>query len=84
MFIYGILEDGSRAVVWLTYSYGTVDVKSNKYDMLISLFISKNSTGAYQIDSHENGSDLNPNPNERRVKIVPCYYEEVRRCDSNS
>lgn len=54
MFIYGILEDGSRAVVRLTYSYGTVDVKSNKYDMLISLFISKNSTGAYQIDSHEN------------------------------
>ncbi|MFS7398061.1 hypothetical protein [Carnobacterium maltaromaticum] len=52
--IYEILEDGSRAVVRLTYSYGIVDVTPNKYEMLVSLSISKNSSGAYQIDSQEN------------------------------
>ena len=52
--IYEISEDGSRAVVRLTYSYGIVDVTPNKYEMLVSLSISKNSSGAYQIDSQEN------------------------------
>lgn len=52
--IYEISEDGSRAVVRLTYSYGVVDVTPNKYEMLVSLSISKNSSGAYQIDSQEN------------------------------
>ncbi|WP_157456408.1 hypothetical protein [Carnobacterium maltaromaticum] len=52
--IYEISEDGSRAVVRLTYSYGIVDVTPNKYEMLVSLSISQNSTGAYQIDSQEN------------------------------
>lgn len=48
-------KDGSRAVVRLTYSYGVVDVTPNKYEMLVSLSISKNSSGAaYQIDSQEN------------------------------
>ncbi|MDZ5757874.1 hypothetical protein RAK27_04310 [Carnobacterium maltaromaticum] len=49
--IYEISEDGSRAVVRLTCSYGVVDVTPNKYDMLVSLSISKNSAGAYQIES---------------------------------
>ncbi|WP_413480674.1 hypothetical protein [Carnobacterium maltaromaticum] len=52
--IYEISEDGSRAVVRLTYSYGVVDVTPNKYEMLVSLSISKNSDGAYQIESQEN------------------------------
>lgn len=52
--IYEISEDGSRAVVRLTYSYGVVDVTPNKYEMLVSLSISKNSSGAYQVDSQEN------------------------------
>ena len=52
--IYEISEDGSRAVVRLTYSYGIVDITPNKYEMLVSLSISKNSKGAYQIDSQEN------------------------------
>lgn len=52
--IYEISEDGSRAVVRLTYSYGIVDVTPNKYEMLVSLSISKNYSGAYQIDSQEN------------------------------
>ena len=52
--IYEISEDGSRAVVRLTYSYGVVDVTPNKYEMLVSLSISKTSAGAYQIESQEN------------------------------
>lgn len=52
--IYEISEDGSRAVVRLTYSYGVVDVTPNKYEMLVSLSISKTSDGAYQIESQEN------------------------------
>lgn len=52
--IYEISEDGSRAVVRLTYSYGIVDVTPNKYEILVSLSISKNYSGAYQIDSQEN------------------------------
>lgn len=52
--IYEISEDGSRAVVRLTYSYGIVAVTPNKYEMLVSLSISKNSSEAYQIDSQEN------------------------------
>ncbi|WP_145988704.1 hypothetical protein [Carnobacterium maltaromaticum] len=52
--IYEISEDGRRAVARLTYSYGVVDVTPNKYEMLVSLSISKNSSGAYQIESQEN------------------------------
>lgn len=52
--IYEISEDESRAVVRLTYSYGVVDVTPNKYEILVNLSISKNSHGAYQIDSQEN------------------------------
>ncbi|WP_413480052.1 hypothetical protein [Carnobacterium maltaromaticum] len=52
--IYEISEDCSRAVVRLTYSYRVVDVTPNKYEMLLSLSISKNSAGDYQIESQEN------------------------------
>lgn len=52
--IYEISEDGSRVVVRITYSYGVVDITPNKYEMLVSLSISKNSAGAYQIVSQEN------------------------------
>lgn len=52
--IYEISEDGSRTVVRLTYSYGVVNEIPNKYELLVSVSISKNSSGAYQIDSQEN------------------------------
>ncbi len=52
--IYEISEDGSRTVVSLTYSYEFADITPNKYEMLVSLSISKNSTDSYQIDSQEN------------------------------
>ena len=52
--VYEISEDGSKAVIRLTYSYGMVDAIPNKYEMLVSLSISKNSVGTYQIESQEN------------------------------
>lgn len=52
--IYEISEDRSKTIVKLTYSYGVLDVTPNKYEMLVSLSISKNSDGAYQIESQEN------------------------------